>query len=77
VVRPGLSVRPDVPRDPRFLFLPGVSPGRFDPPHVLYRQALAERGTAWREDWIAAFRTRFGAFAPGGREVLLFPAPGT
>lgn len=76
VVRPGLSTRPDVPRDPRFLFLPGVSPGRFDPPHVLYREALAARGIAWREDWISAFRARFGTNVRQGRAVLLFPGAG-
>ncbi|MFZ5813054.1 MAG: glycosyltransferase family 9 protein [Thermodesulfobacteriota bacterium] len=76
VVRPGLCTRPEVPRDPRFLFLPGVSPGRFDPPHVLYREALAERGIPWRGDWISAFRARFGASAPEGRTVLLVPGAG-
>ncbi len=76
VVRPGLSSRPDVPRDPRFFFLPGVVPDRFDPPRELYRQALAARGIPWREDWLAAFRKRFGRHTPRGDTVLLFPGAG-
>jgi hypothetical protein len=82
VVRPGLFRRPDVPDDPRFLFLPGVLPGRFDPPRDLYRDSLARRGVPWPDDWPAVFRDRFrdrfggrtGIAAP--RTVLLFPGAG-
>jgi hypothetical protein len=64
VVRPGLFRRPDVPDDPRFLFLPGVAPGRFDPPRDLYREALAGLGIPWRDDWLAVFRDRLGGRRP-------------
>ncbi|KUG27690.1 hypothetical protein ASZ90_002453 [hydrocarbon metagenome] len=83
VVRPGLVRRPDVPDDPRFLFLPGVVPGRDEPPRVLYREALAARGIPWVDGWPAAFRDRFGgrpaiAFpgSPGRPTVLVFPGAG-
>jgi len=83
VVRPGLVQRPDVPDDPRFLFLPGVIPGRFDPPRDLYREALAARGIPWRGDWLAVFRDRVagrtpsaGTEKPGPPAVLLFPGAG-
>ncbi|NDY57147.1 glycosyltransferase family 9 protein [Desulfovibrio sulfodismutans] len=83
VVRPGLFRRPDIPDDPRFLFLSGVVPGRFDPPSALYREALAARGIPWRDDWLAVFRDRFGGRTPsagmgkpGPPAVLLFPGAG-
>lgn len=80
VVRPGLARRPDVPDDPRFLFLPGVVPGRDAPPRALYQEALATRGIPWRDDWPTVFRDRFGgrppsAF-PGRSTVLIFPGAG-
>jgi hypothetical protein len=71
VVRPGLSRRPEVPDDPRFRYLPGVIPGRFDPPRDLYREALADLGIPWQGDWLAVFRDRLGGYgapAVSGRE---------
>lgn len=76
VVRPGLFSRPDVPESDNFRFLPGVLPGRYDPPTLLYREALAKMGVPWRDDWPAVFRERFGKNEPGGRTVLLFPGAG-
>lgn len=80
VLRPGLAARPDIPLSPRFLFAPGVLPGRFDSPRDLYRQALAAHGIPWRDDWPAAFRGLFGtgpAAPPGSASpVLLFPGAG-
>ncbi len=78
VVRPGLFRRPDVPDDPRFLFLPGVVPGRLEPPHALYREALAARGIPWRDDWLAVFRDRLGGRTPSaalGRDSAIAAHP--
>ena len=76
VVRPGLLSRPDIPASDNFRFLPGVLPGRYAPPTLLYREALAGMGVPWPEDWLDRFRERFGRRAPGGRTILLFPGAG-
>ncbi|EHJ46522.1 glycosyl transferase family 9 [Solidesulfovibrio carbinoliphilus subsp. oakridgensis] len=76
VVRPGLGLRPDLPDWTNFWFLPGLAPGRDDPPTTLYREALAVRDIPFATDSPLAFRALFGGHAPTGNTVLLFPGAG-
>uniref|UniRef100_I2PZP0 ADP-heptose:LPS heptosyltransferase n=1 Tax=Desulfovibrio sp. U5L TaxID=596152 RepID=I2PZP0_9BACT len=76
VVRPGLGLRPDLPDWTNFWFLPGLAPGRDDPPTALYREALAARGIPFATDYPQAFRALFGGHAPTGDTALLFPGAG-
>jgi ADP-heptose:LPS heptosyltransferase len=76
VVRPGLGLRPDLPDWTHLWFLPGLAPGRDDPPTALYREALAARGIPFATDSPLAFRALFGGHAPTGDTVLLFPGAG-
>jgi len=79
VVRPGLSIRPDIPASARFPFLKGVAPGRYDPPHALYRETLSAMGVPWPLDWLARFRELFAGSReelPEDGPVLLFPGAG-
>jgi len=60
-------------------FVPTVDRASFEPPTVVAARGLARRGIAWRQDWLAAWRERCGAWqaaaADPGR-VLLFAGAG-